>query len=393
MRLILALALLLPGLALADADPPRPVPPPATGPALEVAGAAEVVFDWTTDRCYEEQIPDLPVRAYRDAEGQVNLILSHTSAHRMRGPDFDSLLLDCSVLMGSAHDPDPSHFANHEWIASVYTEDGIIVHALIHNEFQGNRYPQLCPSGEYFRCWYNTITYARSTDGGASFARPIAPPDHLAAALTTPYAPDEGIFGAFSPSNIIAYEGAFYAFFKVQTYPLETQYVCLMRTETLADPESWRFWNGVGFTGVFADPYRDDLQAMRATNCSPVGLSDIAQMYENVTWNTHLNRFVMIGTSSDPARDPNLFGFYYALSEDLIHWTPRHPLLEARLPWRATGNQTVYLYPTLIDPESDSRNFETTGAEAWLYFTRLNYGSGHLDRDLLRVPVRFRAAE
>jgi hypothetical protein len=31
------------------------------------------------------------VRAFRDADGQVNLILSHYEAYAMRGPDFDSL--------------------------------------------------------------------------------------------------------------------------------------------------------------------------------------------------------------------------------------------------------------------------------------------------------------
>jgi hypothetical protein len=66
--------------------------------------------------------------------------------------------------------------------------------------------------------------------------------------------------------------------------------------------------------------------------------------------------------------------------------------MEVRLPWRANGQQTTYLYPTLIDHDSDSRNFETTGETAYLYYTRLNFGSGNLDRDLLRVPVAIRDA-
>ncbi|WP_341863966.1 hypothetical protein [Gymnodinialimonas sp. 57CJ19] len=390
MRRVLLILLAASQPALADADPPRPV----MGGTVEVSGPAEIVFDWTTDACEAHHIPDLPVRAYRDgvqADGGVNLILGHHITRRMRGPDFDTLAVDCEILLSSTRARHADQFANMEWIAATYAQ-GDIVHALLHNEYQGNRYPE-CQTADYFSCWYNTITYARSDDGGASFRYPFAPPAHLVASIPEQYAPDERIFGAFSPSNIIEHGGHFYAFFKVQTYPLETQHTCLMRTATLEDPDSWRFWDGAGFNGLFADPYRDDLRALRATTCAPIALPQIAQMYEGVTWNTVLDRFILVGTSSDPSRTPNPYGFYYALSEDLITWEMRQPLLEVRLPWRATGRDTVYLYPTLIDHDSDSANFETTGASAYLYFTRLNFGSGDLDRDLVRLPVTIRNPE
>lgn len=366
--------------ACADADPPRPLP---EGP-VQISGPVEVVFDWSADACEDDHIPDLPTRAFRDAEG-ITLILSHYDTRRMRGPDFDSLAVECDVLHGSTRARHPDQFANYEWIAATYAQ-GDTIHALLHVEYQGNRYPE-CDTADYFSCWYNAITYARSDDGGATFGYPIAPPAHLVANIPEPYAPDEGIFGAFSPSNIIAHQGHFYVFIKVQTYPLETQHTCLMRTATLSDPDSWRYFDGVGFNGVFADPYRDDLRALRATTCTPLALPEIAQMYEGVTWNTALQRFILIGTSSDPTREPDPYGFYYALSEDLITWTRRLPLLEVRLPWRATGRETVYLYPTLIDHDSESVNYETSGTTAYLYFTRLNFGPGDLDRDLLRMPV------
>lgn len=368
--------------AMADAHPPRVY---AQGGPLQIAGEIETVFDWTNDRCEDDQIPDLPVRAFRDDTGQVSLILSHYSARRMVGPDFDNLTIDCAELMGSARNPDPDMFSNYEWIAATWIE-GQTVHALVHNEYQGNRYLG-CDSYDYFSCWYNVITYARSDDAGATFGHVIAPPDHLVANIPEVYHPDEGVFGAFSPSNIVERDGAYFVFFKVQTYPLETQHTCLMRTEEIGDPNSWRYWDGVGFNGQFADPYRDDLRAMRATTCTPVALPEIAQMYEGITWNATLERFILIGTSSDPSRNPVPFGFYYALSEDLVTWEPRVPLLEVRLPWRAQGPDTTYLYPTLIDHSAPGQNFDTSGDEAYLYFTRLNFGSGQLDRDLLRVRV------
>lgn len=356
--LCLCLALFQASAALADADPPRPA---FEGP-VHISGPAEVVFDWTTDAFEDHHFADLPVRAFRDDDG-INLILGHDVTRRMRGADFDSLGVECDILLQSTSARHPDQFTNTEWIAATYAQ-GDTIHALIHNEYQGNRYPE-CVSADYFSCWYNTITYARSDDGGTSFGYPIAPPAHLVASIPEPYTPDEGIFGAFSPSNIIAHDGHFYAFLKVQTYPLGSQHSCLMRTASLADPDSWRFWDGAGFNGRFADPYRDDLRALRATTCSPVALPQIAQMHESITYNTTLNRFILVGTSSDPARTPNLFGFFYALSEDLITWTMRQPLLEVRLPWRAGGRETVYLYPTLIDHSSQSVNFETTSNTAY----------------------------
>ena len=75
-------------------------------------------------------------------------------------------------------------------------------------------------------------------------------------------------------------------------------------------------------------------------------------------------------------------------SSDLIHWTHRKLLMEMTLPWTAEHNDDVmYLYPSLLDPKSESRNFDTSGKTAYVYYTRLNAGQGSLDRDLIRVPV------
>ncbi|NKB29768.1 MAG: hypothetical protein GKR99_20335 [Rhodobacteraceae bacterium] len=388
---IILAAIFAANVAHADVSPPRPVAPDHGGTAVVVTGPVEVVFDWSEDNCYVAQIPDLPVRAFRDGDDQVNLILSHTAAHRMRGPDFGSLVLDCAPVSGSRKLPDPESYADQEWIAAVYSEDGQTVHALIHNEFQGNwKSHEVCATRDYFKCWMNSITYARSDDGGATYVA-LDPPDHLVASLPDRYHPDEGIYGLFSPSNIIKRDGYYYAYLKAQTYPLELQHVCLMRTQALDDPKSWRFWDGRAFEGVFVDPYRDDPNVVERTpNCAPIALPQIAEMYEGITWNTHLGKFVLVGTSSDPTQEPNLFGFYYAFSDDLITWSHRQPLLHARLPWRSDGSQTNYAYPTLIDHQSPSRNFETTGATGYLYLTRNNAGHGSLDRDLLRFPVEFR---
>jgi hypothetical protein len=55
------------------------------------------------------------------------------------------------------------------------------------------------------------------------------------------------------------------------------------------------------------------------------------------------------------------------------------------------GDPDPVAYPSLLDPESKARNFETTGKRAYLCFTRSNYRfcSETLDRDLVRVPIEF----
>ncbi|NIT80066.1 MAG: hypothetical protein GWO44_25000, partial [Thermoplasmata archaeon] len=75
----------------------------------------------------------------------------------------------------------------------------------------------------------------------------------------------------------------------------------------------------------------------------------------------------------------------------MIEWDDRQLLTEVELSWTYQPGDDVYLlYPSLLDPESDSRNFETSDKTAYVYFTRFNQPGGDpLDRDLVRVPVEF----
>ena len=78
------------------------------------------------------------------------------------------------------------------------------------------------------------------------------------------------------------------------------------------------------------------------------------------------------------------WGFYYSLSDDLVHWSAPIRIMDTRA-WGDVGE--LRLYPSLLDPASSSRNFETTGRSPWLYFTRFHGGFGSLDRDLVRVRI------
>ena len=109
-------------------------------------------------------------------------------------------------------------------------------------------------------------------------------------------------------------------------------------------------------------------------------------MTGSLTYSDYLDRYVLLS----PSYDGETWGFYYSLSEDLIEWTPRQVLLERLLGASGIGPADIfYAYPSFLDPDSTSRNFETIGKTAYIYYTRFNRSGGDLDRDMLRVPIEF----
>ena len=368
------------------------------GPWMHVVSEPELAFDHTTQSCFEDNYPDLPVRAARAENGFIRLFLTHypgTTYMLWRpfdpAPAFDNFVPYCRKVLGSPRALAPEFFAFDQWLASVYSLDGITLHGLVHNEFKGHqvRIRGICPSGDYFSCWYNSITYVRSRDSGYTFGLGRRAPNHLVAMIPMQYVPDSGPIGVFSPSNIVERDGYYYAIFRVVAPFQREQHVCLMRTDNLDDPSSWRYWHPQGFDRAFANPYSTPLEVLVNAWCPALALSEIANMHESLVYHPVMDRYILIGTTSDPARDPNIHGFYYAFSQDLITWTRRRPLMEVPLPFTVDDPTDVsYAYPSLIDPDSPGFNFEFTDDGAYLYFTRFNEGQGSNDRDLLRVQVQ-----
>jgi hypothetical protein len=311
---------------------------------LKITGGEEVVFDWTTDRCEDQNFPDLPARAFRGADGQVQLTISDDNNYRMLGPDLDTLALDCTPVMRSQKAADPALFADNEWIAATYTEDGQTVYALVHNEYWGQTHAGQCPQHDYFPCWDNSITLAVSTDGGATYSHAADPPAHLVARLPYPYEAGAGPEGTRNPSNIIkGQDGYYYSFFNVSMYRTQEQRVCLMRTDDLTDPKSWRFWTGARFEGRFVVPYLDPPANPADHVCAALGMKTIgATMNESITYNSYLSRYVLIGLSADHLEGREVWGVYYSFSDDLLQWTHRK-LLAEMLPGRRHNDDVAYL--------------------------------------------------
>lgn len=360
-------------------------------PRVEVVGKPQSVFDWGNKACETMNYPDLPARAFRDFEGRTQLLLSHFDNFRLIGPSLEDLEVDCTPVMSSHRDPAPRRFADREWIGSLFTADGETVWALVHDEYQGNRHRGRCPSRRYIRCWYNAITLARSDDGGRSY-RPVAPPPgNLVASAPYRYRPERGPAGVFTPSNIVVGADGFkYALVRVRD-PGGRRGTCLIRTRAIARPGSWRAWNGAGFFGRFTDPYRS--QPRRHAPCAPVGKGQIAEMAESLTYSTALGRFLLVGLAppGQGSIGPKVGGVYFSTSSDLIHWTERTLITRAvtKHDYRC-GRVSPLAYPSVIDPESTSRTFATSGSRPYLYYTQFRYSNCHktADRDLMRVALR-----
>jgi hypothetical protein len=363
-------------------------------PRAKVVGREQRLFDWTRDACEPLDIPDAPARAFRDASGRVQLVVTHYVNRRWTGRSLNDAAHRCDVIMASGLDPDPAKFNDHEWIGAPYTRDGRTVYALVHNEYQGHAYPGMCKTGDYKKCWYNTITLAVSDDGGKSYTqRP--PPAHLVASEPYPYEPDAGPYGIFQPSNIVKHEdGHYYSLVHAGRFRDQPGGVCVMRTRDLADPASWRAWNGAEFSVKLANPYAAPVEDPRDHVCRVLSPDRIAAMTSSLTYSTYYDKFMLVGAANlfHPTRARETGGVYFALSDDLVSWSTPKLIEEVEVPWTfRCGDRNPILYPSVLDPESPSRNFETTGRTAYLYFTRFNYQACQqgLDRDLVRIRIEF----
>jgi hypothetical protein len=245
--------------------------------------------------------------------------------------------------------------------------------------------PDPCPSGEHDRCLMFSITFAQSTDGGKTFTQPPGP-DHLVASLPYRYEPDWGMQGIWQPSNIVKSpkDGYNYALIQVDiNRPGERwiQGTCVMRTKTLDDPKSWRAWDGEGFNMRFINPYEEPDADPEEHMCEFVPVSDTGALSYNLTYNTYFDTFMAVGQD---VNEP-IPGFYYALSDDLVHWTRKQLLMATDLAQTTDG--PFLAYPSLVDPDSPSRSFDVTGQNPYLYYSRFQSFS-LIDVDLLRVRVQ-----
>ena len=361
---------------------------------LTLEGEPTAVFLWASDRCDREDNPDTSARAIRAADGTVRLYASHSVNRVMSGPDLESVRHDCTIAHEGAGADDPSAFDDKAWLSGLYTLDGINVFALIHNEFQGNKRPPLCPSRKYMHCWRNSITFAVSHDAGRSFMAPERP-SNLVATPPRQYETDLGRHvGYFNPTNIVERDGFYYAFFSASSYGAQKPGKCLMRTDRLADPTSWRGWDGSSFNVRFVNPYLGTVEREANHVCAPVGAGRLLASLGSIVRHTTSGMYIMVmaGAWQRNAQEERAEGVYISTSYDLISWS--HPQLVWRTPTHPSPGLCGPLvnYTSLIDPASASRSFETIGDTAYLYFVEQIQQNCRIgpERNLFRRSVRIK---
>lgn len=235
-----------------------------------------------------------------------------------------------------------------------------------------------CPSGNHDFCTQISLTSAVSTDGGATFQQ--ASPPALVAVVPHQYNPD-WTRALWQPSNIVKSprDGYYYALVQYDAHAADgsvnVQGMCLMRTDNLAAPSSWRAWDGSGFGVQFRDPYT---AAAPGADCTLVSPSVGALTY-GLSYNTFADEFIAVGVRAA--------GFFYSTSADLINWSAARPLMAATQVFTPGGEPPFLTYPTLIDPTSSSPSFDVTGQAPYLYYTVMHGRSAQDGMDVMRVAL------
>jgi hypothetical protein len=378
-RWLAALLLAVPAAAAAQAPSYR----------VEIVPGAqeETVYSWSRQRCEEWHIPDAPLRAFRNDRGEIVAFASHHRNRPLLGPRLDAIATSCAISFEAKNSPDPSEFSDMSWIAATWTGNGRDVYALMHDEYHADRHPGACRFRDGMACWYNVVTAARSRDGGLRFTSD-EPPTLVAAPAFRQDVGQGKHRGFFNPSNIVEKDGAWYALIATTGGEGQKGGVCLYRTTQIEDPHAWRAFDGTDFTIRAVDPYREDLA--RAKPCQP--LKVLPTSVGSLTRHEASGRWLAIfHLGPDPAQGVVGGRVAYSWSSDLMRWSPLQTLTTHPTMWsRDCGDRTRYAYGAIADPASTSRNFETTGDEAFLFMTKMRVADCKLgpQRDLVRIRVR-----
>ena len=366
------------------------------GLVATVVGGDATVFDPARDACDGHDVPDAPLRAYRDAGGTIRAFGLHYENRRLSGPSLMRLKPECPVVFRGTGSGDPARYDDKSWITATWTEDGRQVDALVHHEFHAHSHAGRCRFPDYMACWWNTVLAARSPDGGQSFQRR---PGVVAA---TPFRSEIGQGrhrGFFNPSNIVRHDGQLYALIGTTGWsPAEGGSdqpggVCLFRADP-RDPAAWRAFDGKGFGAAFPDPYRPGGGAARAARCQPI--APFPAPVGSVV--RHRPSGLFLAVYQAKAGMPDGFGgtypqsgFYTATSPDLRRWDAPQLLLATKSLYDdACGAGKLRSYPVLIDEAAQGRNFDDIGDTALLFYAEMRIdGCNHTgDRKLIARKVR-----
>lgn len=361
----------------------------ADGPvvSITVAGPPTPLFEYPEQKCDSIDLPDAPARAFRDAAGTIHLFSSSHINRQLLGSSFIKLRHACAPAFKGSHDPRPEAYDDYGWLAGFFTPDGTTIYGIIHNEFHGNDRPALCKSRVYLKCWENSITAAISRDGGNSFTRLSG----VIANLPYRYVGDQPHqFGYFNPTNIVHFGSYYYFFAALIDSGKNPGGPCLMRTDNIADPTSWRGWDGAGFSIKFVNPYAPMTDSPQQHVCRPIGEGRLMFSVGSVSFFAPAQTFIAIMRRQtwEHVNDGTVPGVYFATSPDLIHWSlPERLISDADV---SGDPQAVLFYPAMLDPIADDRNFQDVSTHPNLLTVQFNWKTVNQARQLISRPLEIR---
>jgi hypothetical protein len=355
------------------------LPSRAADAKIEVSGPTQTLFDRKASKCATNIIPDSPARAFRRADGNVELIAPHYYDWMMVGKTLLTAQADCNQIL----DYDVYHrtVPGQLWIQATYTEDGQRIEGFASQDLSAPMREEGCnlKAGGPGHCWLNQIISIRSNDMGSHFS--IGPV--MASLGHQPPPANTYQFGFFSTTNIVKSGGYYYMLiYMTPEDPKQPSGDCLYRTGTLDKPLSWRGWTGSDFT---YDPIALNGQCTRVTPAEFGIVRSLEYIPAKAAWIA-----LTTGRHKMPGDSSNLPGIYSMTSADMMHWGDLTRVVQ--MPVAASDDRkNIYSYPSLIDPDSKSRNFDTIDHNSAVLFFSVNHlssnGGGTMNRDLDYVRV------
>ena len=156
----------------------------------------------------------------------------------------------CIPSYVSVFSNDPNSFEWAEWLYGMFFNVGTQrAYAAVYNEFHGE------DGYSTSQGWYSADGLAISDNKGRTF-QDIAPaPNHVIARPTFLFTPGDPArpvgYGGITSIVLSPKDNYFYAVSAYISQDYSVVNYCLLRTNNLDDPMSWRAWDGTGFVGSF----------------------------------------------------------------------------------------------------------------------------------------------
>jgi|GEM_PF-2248820 hypothetical protein len=394
---------------------------PKTITQIQVTGQPILIFDHTTDQQQPENIPDLQITAWREADATVDLMIPHYENYRMRGPDLLHLTMDANEIFSSTQSASqiPEDLYNYDhWLAGPYTLDGTNFYSLAHSEWYACLLNANCnqavTNGEnaMLNSWANTVNSFVSTDGGASWQLNVVDGNHAAAewayVWTGSLALADQIYlnalnhtGVFQPTRIIREGDYYYAIgFYIQRdftqidpptndeAPITGYGYVLLRTSDFTNPNEWEAWTGgTNYESLSSPTIKTDVLPFlpqlngNSVNAAPpqIVFDTIAQVYILIytpygTTNNAVYFMTTVSLANPSWSQPAEIGGTAQLTTD-----PGGPVLGF-----ISGN-----YPSILDNSSTGFNFEFTSGSPLLFWSTFpsQYGGNNLARNVYCVQL------